>query len=640
MEVDRPPIRPRRSSARLTPTGLGLIAKPSPSADFSKEGLLGLPGAFPVPVVAGRRKSSAASATSSVLVQAGLATASASLTQPRSASVDISPKLSNRRAQISGIPTQHLAGEDSGKLADTTRRISKVGDGSAGSIKVQITPSPSAARPESFGVKMDALGSENTYVGQGDYATKDGEPVEERRSSIPITPPLRIMSRKKTPPKPLEVTNLSREYQALNSAHSRTSTVSTAPSTPPCLTHSVYSDSLVSGGDGESVRSSLHHTSWPVPSIARKLDFNEPINSVGTSQEIAMAQPLNGDVTPKMPTLVAPDDALPTALACLIEQEPDLPGMLRRESGSSTGSEVEDDEESDNEFSLEDFPVPSSVIGSPLPPTAVSASPMSDRQGIAVKTFTTIESTPRPDLFQLDSAQSASMTWSLADELEIRDRVFRAEMKAMSRSDKLRRRELRQHFSETAIPSRKDMYEASLLSVRDEYGNRIRFGSLFEGQRTIVCFIRHFWCSMCQSYVDAIAKVKPAVLDKYGLRLIIISNGSWKMIKGYKKLLGDRCPYPIYTDRSKHVYTALGMTLRTFNAGKDAKGRLHSRGNDDHDYAWYSAGTCSANEAARRSDAARRRIRPGSRSQGHLRAPDEVDSRSCRPGRHLGEHGY
>ena len=76
---------------------------------------------------------------------------------------------------------------------------------------------------------------------------------------------------------------------------------------------------------------------------------------------------------------------------------------------------------------------------------------------------------------------------------------------------------------------------------------------------------------MCQSYVDAIAKVKPAVLDKYGLRLIIISNGSWKMIKGYKKLLGDRCPYPIYTDRGKHVYTSLGMTLRTFNAGKDAE---------------------------------------------------------------------
>ena len=66
-------------------------------------------------------------------------------------------------------------------------------------------------------------------------------------------------------------------------------------------------------------------------------------------------------------------------------------------------------------------------------------------------------------------------------------------MKAMNQADKLRRKELRHHFSEWAKPTQKDMYEASLLSVRDEYGNRIRFGSLFEGQRTIVCFIRHFW---------------------------------------------------------------------------------------------------------------------------------------------------
>lgn len=67
-------------------------------------------------------------------------------------------------------------------------------------------------------------------------------------------------------------------------------------------------------------------------------------------------------------------------------------------------------------------------------------------------------------------------------------------MKAPSKEDKQRRRRLRQEFSQTALPTKKDLYEASLLSVRDEYGNRIRFGSLFEGQRTIVCFIRHFWC--------------------------------------------------------------------------------------------------------------------------------------------------
>lgn len=107
-------------------------------------------------------------------------------------------------------------------------------------------------------------------------------------------------------------------------------------------------------------------------------------------------------------------------------------------------------------------------------------------------------------------------------------------MKAPSKADKLRRRQLRKQFDQFRAPEPKDLYEASLLSVRDEYGNRIRFGSLFEGQRTIVCFIRHFWCSLCQDYVDSIARVKPAILEKYGMKLIVISNGSWKMIKGYK----------------------------------------------------------------------------------------------------------
>lgn len=53
------------------------------------------------------------------------------------------------------------------------------------------------------------------------------------------------------------------------------------------------------------------------------------------------------------------------------------------------------------------------------------------------------------------------------------------------------------------------------------------------------------------------------------MNLVIVSNGSWKMIKSYRKLLGNKCPYPIYTDRAKHLYTALGMTLRTWDGGKE-----------------------------------------------------------------------
>lgn len=75
-------------------------------------------------------------------------------------------------------------------------------------------------------------------------------------------------------------------------------------------------------------------------------------------------------------------------------------------------------------------------------------------------------------------------------------------------------------------------------------------------------------CSQCQNYVDAITKVRPEVLAKHNMNLVIVSNGSWKMIKSYRKLLGNKCPYPIYTDRAKHIYTCLGMTLRSWDAGK------------------------------------------------------------------------
>jgi len=228
-------------------------------------------------------------------------------------------------------------------------------------------------------------------------------------------------------------------------------------------------------------------------------------------------------------------------------------------------------------FSLEDFPVPSSVINTPVPPSGSTMQPppiqrqsTTASSGVAVDSMTTVRSHIRPDLFQVDTHNHDATHWDLNEELEIRDRVFRAELKAMNKADKQRRKELRRHFDPVKKPSPKDMYEASLLSVRDEFGNRIRFGSLFEGQRTVVCFIRNFWCSLCQDYVDSIAKVKPAVLEKYGMKLVIISCGSWKMIQAYKRLIGEDCPYSIYSDRSKHVYTALGMTLRTFNPGPAA----------------------------------------------------------------------
>lgn len=132
-----------------------------------------------------------------------------------------------------------------------------------------------------------------------------------------------------------------------------------------------------------------------------------------------MLSPALADTTPKLPMAAELDGALPSVLACPIEQEPDLPGIIRRDSAASSASEI-DDEDSVNEFSLEDFPVPSTVIGSPLPPHTS----MDVGAGIAVDTHTTIESTPRPDLFKLASAQSATMSWSLEDEVRFGKRLL------------------------------------------------------------------------------------------------------------------------------------------------------------------------------------------------------------------------
>ena len=49
-----------------------------------------------------------------------------------------------------------------------------------------------------------------------------------------------------------------------------------------------------------------------------------------------------------------------------------------------------------------------------------------------------------------------------------------------------------------AIPSEEDLIAVGQLPLLDETGRKVAFGSLYEHQRTIVVFIRHFHCGLCQ----------------------------------------------------------------------------------------------------------------------------------------------
>ncbi|CAK5265699.1 unnamed protein product [Mycena citricolor] len=121
-------------------------------------------------------------------------------------------------------------------------------------------------------------------------------------------------------------------------------------------------------------------------------------------------------------------------------------------------------------------------------------------------------------------------------------------------------------FSETRLPSDDQLQQAAFLPVISESGVRISFGRLFREQKTIVCFIRHFWCPLCQDYMFSISRnVSPKVLDDAGVDLVIVSNGSFEMIKAYRKIF--KTPFEVYTDPTHEVYNALGMTLQTMEKG-------------------------------------------------------------------------
>jgi hypothetical protein len=83
-----------------------------------------------------------------------------------------------------------------------------------------------------------------------------------------------------------------------------------------------------------------------------------------------------------------------------------------------------------------------------------------------------------------------------------------------------------------------------------------------------------------------LAEVPPSALEEADVDLIIIGNGSHKMLNGYKsesrrfqltRLFANtpdksfKCPFKMYTDPSLELYRALGLTRQTGNAGPDSE---------------------------------------------------------------------
>ncbi|KAK4048500.1 hypothetical protein OIV83_004668 [Microbotryomycetes sp. JL201] len=137
-------------------------------------------------------------------------------------------------------------------------------------------------------------------------------------------------------------------------------------------------------------------------------------------------------------------------------------------------------------------------------------------------------------------------------------------------------------FERFSLPTKAQIEAASKCLLVGESGQSVEFGELVrERGSVIVVFLRHLWCGLCQQYVKALRQANhnlhaastaslstgssraPAV----PLYILLISSGSPALIPIYRSRLD--CPFPLYVDRKRTLYKALGMTLKTLNPGKE-----------------------------------------------------------------------
>lgn len=121
-------------------------------------------------------------------------------------------------------------------------------------------------------------------------------------------------------------------------------------------------------------------------------------------------------------------------------------------------------------------------------------------------------------------------------------------------------------------PSRKTLEKVAELPVLDMNGKPHTFKSLYtpdsnESSRTLIIFIRHFFCGNCQEYLRSLStSITPDALKSLPIptKILVIGCGQPDLIPMYTR--ETECPYPIYADPSKNLYAQLGM-VRTLSLG-------------------------------------------------------------------------
>ena len=115
------------------------------------------------------------------------------------------------------------------------------------------------------------------------------------------------------------------------------------------------------------------------------------------------------------------------------------------------------------------------------------------------------------------------------------------------------------------IPSPKKMAAAKNIKVVSGDAKLLKFSELYENKsnKIMIIFIRHFYCGLCQNYVESLVETFPNdLLAINNAEIHIIGCGSAELIPKYIQMKGSNfpgCHLPLYADHSTKLYDALGL---------------------------------------------------------------------------------
>ncbi|GAA6039409.1 hypothetical protein JCM8097_002843 [Rhodosporidiobolus ruineniae] len=170
--------------------------------------------------------------------------------------------------------------------------------------------------------------------------------------------------------------------------------------------------------------------------------------------------------------------------------------------------------------------------------------------------------------------------------------------KEKARAEKKARRRSKDEFDRFSLPVKEAVEAARRCELLGEGGVPVTFNQLIRERKkkVIVVFLRHAWCGLCQQFVEALnratanlsklaSSTAPSISSHRGsadsaastmstsspvippLYILLISSGSATLIPTYRARLD--CPFPLYMDRSRKLYKALGMNKKTWDMGSD-----------------------------------------------------------------------